>query len=787
MPKTTTDSDGRSSVAGAPSAPGPNQPSAGALGRPSGPPHPGVTSPATHPPPGTASMTGPAVPLGQSLARPPGSGAIAPAGQPAVGQGSTGSEPPTGEAPEPAAEARQRVRDACAAIGSLVRQSTAAPAGGRTRSSAPPGTATSSSGRFASASTPPQTATASPLPRTTSRSSLPRAASTSPPPQTATASPLPRTTSSSSLPRAASASPLKAAAASTVPHAVAGSSSLPSALRRSDTPPRENRTTDGVLEVSDDDWLPDGALEDSPEPVAAPVVISSHGGRAQSASPPLITRKQVQAPDPSDSSIARPAPAVHDRNGDAPRVVPEPAVPGVDAAHSPARVDDAPLEAPTAALAPVVEAASPMAAEAIPIVASATTAEGQSPALGSATDPSPVPVAASTAATDDQSAAARSPMAADAIPVPTAPIDHESPIETATPDATAVAVTANTPQRDEIPVELSVTDADPVPIETAAVEEDEIPVSLGEPVPGSRAGSLPGYVGIAAKPPTPPLSSGSPLGVFSIEPTVKDVDESPPGARRFRMSASHWVAIGGAAALLAAVLVLVRSANGDGALLVTASQSTGAAPSRVRLLVDGEQRCDRLPCRVDGLTAGSHQLRAESDQRAELANIEIQIRAGSETSVPLLLLPPAATEARPSQAAAQVQPEDAATAPDAESDVQREARSTRSRPHARRGARPARAATEAARQSAKDTTGPAAATASTRKPEPAAEGIGKLMVTSEPSGMVIVDGQQRGWTPRTLQLPAGPHSVTVQHPEYGEQSSDVMIKAGASTMLRVDL
>jgi len=58
---------------------------------------------------------------------------------------------------------------------------------------------------------------------------------------------------------------------------------------------------------------------------------------------------------------------------------------------------------------------------------------------------------------------------------------------------------------------------------------------------------------------------------------------------------------------------------------------------------------------------------------------------------------------------------------------------------------------------------------------------GTLRLSSKPTAMIMVNGQNMGYTPKKLELPAGTHKVTLINNEQGlKKTITVTIKAGAT-------
>jgi hypothetical protein len=66
--------------------------------------------------------------------------------------------------------------------------------------------------------------------------------------------------------------------------------------------------------------------------------------------------------------------------------------------------------------------------------------------------------------------------------------------------------------------------------------------------------------------------------------------------------------------------------------------------------------------------------------------------------------------------------------------------------------------------------------------------MGYLSLNAEPWSEVLIDGKSVGETPiGNLEFPIGPHRVMFRHPVHGEQTRIVILAAGATTRLSVDL
>jgi serine/threonine-protein kinase len=90
-----------------------------------------------------------------------------------------------------------------------------------------------------------------------------------------------------------------------------------------------------------------------------------------------------------------------------------------------------------------------------------------------------------------------------------------------------------------------------------------------------------------------------------------------------------WAVAGGL--LLALCLVLVLRPR-SGSLVVTALGAGHRAVESVQIFVDGAALCDSSPCRISGLAAGNHQLRASAPGLSSRAEQLVEITAGEEAA-----------------------------------------------------------------------------------------------------------------------------------------------------------
>jgi serine/threonine-protein kinase len=99
-----------------------------------------------------------------------------------------------------------------------------------------------------------------------------------------------------------------------------------------------------------------------------------------------------------------------------------------------------------------------------------------------------------------------------------------------------------------------------------------------------------------------------------------------------------------AAALLGAGFALLLLRPSDGTLIVSVS---GAGNSQARVFVDGSERCQSVPCRVDALSAGPHHVRVTAGALSAQPSDAVYVVAGEERRLDVML-----AAAKPSAVAA---------------------------------------------------------------------------------------------------------------------------------------
>ncbi len=128
---------------------------------------------------------------------------------------------------------------------------------------------------------------------------------------------------------------------------------------------------------------------------------------------------------------------------------------------------------------------------------------------------------------------------------------------------------------------------------------------------------------------------GAPLGELPSSPA-----QVPPAALAGK-SPLAWVrnrprvVAAGATGLLGLVLVVYLVAR-KGSLNVEVRPPGNWAVGEITIIVDGEKRCSRTPCRVDGLSAGGHEVAVTALGYAR-QSVPVAVSRGAVTPVPITL------------------------------------------------------------------------------------------------------------------------------------------------------
>jgi hypothetical protein len=349
------------------------------------------------------------------------------------------------------------------------------------------------------------------------------------------------------------------------------------------------------------------------------------------------------------------------------------------------------------------------------------------------------------------------------VPAPPAPTPSSAPMATLPSPAPAAsqppASIATLPSPASIAILASAPSGSPAaPTQVASAPELPPPISLID--------------ALARRPVTPESQA--------LEIPIADELGDPPPAKRLGGSHKRLWLLAGMGVILAVVAIVLSTRSTTGMLVVTVADPSGAPVEKAEISVDGQQRCSASPCRLEDLERGLHAVRVAAAGYQKSAEQKAEVEPGGRThlSVALMVQPPPA----PPAPAAAVEPEPA-PAPhldSAKSDERPKPSSVRSGPasaKAHKGSTPT---------SDEHETGPVTDLTSSGT-SAAGTGKGYLTITSRPSGMVYLDGRPLGPTPRQTSLPAGRHTVTVENPDYGKQTVKIMIQAGKSSSLMLDL
>ncbi|MFC1642526.1 PEGA domain-containing protein [Myxococcota bacterium] len=238
------------------------------------------------------------------------------------------------------------------------------------------------------------------------------------------------------------------------------------------------------------------------------------------------------------------------------------------------------------------------------------------------------------------------------------------------------------------------------------------------------------------------------------------------------------VAIG--TALVVTVVFLASKTSRSATLVVSVAEPGGSPVLAADVFVDGERRCDSAPCSVEGLTTGPHRVRVAAPGYAEAVEQSTATVPGTANELTLMLTRRHAGTQLPAQPRrpgneseatadpAQPQATKNVPGPTNRADGALSPASQRPRPPAsssHRSDKPTRANKRTKTSSNAET--------------------GTLTVSSQPPGMVYVNGRAVGISPRQLNLRAGYHTVTVKNRQFGQKTVSVNLEAGrsASVML----
>jgi hypothetical protein len=236
----------------------------------------------------------------------------------------------------------------------------------------------------------------------------------------------------------------------------------------------------------------------------------------------------------------------------------------------------------------------------------------------------------------------------------------------------------------------------------------------------------------------------------------------------------------GVAAVLLVLVLLTLTGTKTGTLVITVLDASGGYVDTVDVLVDGERRCQSSPCTVEEIAEGPHVVRVSARGYAESPEEKTEVEAGAKTHLSLRLAAGQAPVAAAPKSAVEVESTVAPTEPEeaaeeeADDEDEDEAADKKKRKGKKKGRK--RAADEDEEEDEPEAEDPSTST-----------GHGVLFVASTPSGVISVDGKVYGDSPRQISLPAGPHTVTVRHPERGTHTVSVNVLGGKTMHVNLDL
>jgi hypothetical protein len=376
--------------------------------------------------------------------------------------------------------------------------------------------------------------------------------------------------------------------------------------------------------------------------------------------------------------------------------------------------------------------------------------------------------------------AAESPTEPSEAEAPTAQAEHEAPTEstsrgaladdappTSPAEETAVAGDAKRPPDSSAPAAESKTEPSDREAATAhaereAVEEPTVSVPSTDEAPptspaGERAvpeaadhphdsspsievhGEVDGETGLTEP---PPVATVAPTPVVTerdaTRPAVSRAESRAAargGMSRFERGVVVTVLLGIALAAVVA-LALPRKAL----LVVSALGPSDRSLQNLKIMIDGDLRCERSPCSVGDLAAGEHTVRVFCDEFG-VAERVVPMRTGADHSVAFVLERP-----------------------------QREVATSLSAPSA-----PAEPSALV----------PLPVTAAARATKPRGPATGTIKANSIPVSDVLVDGQIQGKTPANISTAPGLHTVVFVHPDYGRREVVVQVKPNQDAVAAV--
>jgi hypothetical protein len=376
-------------------------------------------------------------------------------------------------------------------------------------------------------------------------------------------------------------------------------------------------------------------------------------------------------------------------------------------------------------------------------------------------DASPTPAVDEAPAADRQSATSAT--ASEPAPVGVVPPQARAPEA----DLPSVIINVDADEEDN-------EHGEPATADVAAPAGFAVPVG-SEALPGVGGDGL--DIPVTMDPSSPELS----VPVDIVEPEFPA--SSHPLLQRLGDRSNVVLGVGGVGVLLVLVIIILAVQPSPGTLVISALDSDGAQVDSVRVQVDGEERCARMPCMIEGIEAGAHLVRVVAPGGRGVAEQTTEVESGAKTHLSLTLggLETPAPAARP---VARAKPaSDRTQADDEESDGEDEDEVTRTISAAKAGGKARKAATGKHRSAVKRDTSEVQVSG---KKKAATSGTGSLIVMSQPSGVVSIDGRSVGSSPVTITLAAGPHNVTVRYADGAAHSVSVNVKADKSVSVMLN-
>ena len=301
----------------------------------------------------------------------------------------------------------------------------------------------------------------------------------------------------------------------------------------------------------------------------------------------------------------------------------------------------------------------------------------------------------------------------------------------------------------------------------------------------------------AAELPEPPADSAVPS---SVSPTA-DVSLEPELWPKRRLLRRRPFAVAAVIVSVVTGLVLwaISTSPRGGTLTVSVVEPGGAVVSTAWVEVDSVIRCQSLPCRIDGVEPGPHVVHAQATGHGQAPSQTVKVEPGAEARLSFTLARgPRVAAKSPAPVASPKESEadpTSAPAPQSQTTKAESAQAGLAATEPNKAAQPSQADLSRAKKQSpgkkrsppKDRPESIAKADQGKEEAPKLTGKGSLTISSNPSGMVFVDGRRLGMAPRQVTLRAGPHTVMVQHPDFETQSVSVTVEPKKSTSVMLDL